>query len=807
MPAFLDCPTTECWQALFSGTCPRDLSERYERHLESCPACQERLDRAEETAGDELQSLGRQVGDPTAVPTEPALARVLERLRVAKSPIQAAPPETPNLYFLQPTDRPGLLGLLGDYEVQEVIGQGGFGIVLKAYEPALRRLVAIKVLAPALAGSATARRRFSREAEAAAAVCHDHVVAVHRVHESDGLPYLVMQYIAGESLQSRLDRTGPLELPEVVRIGMQTAAGLAAAHAQGLIHRDVKPANLLLENGLARVKITDFGLARMADDVQLTQSGVVAGTPEYMAPEQARGEAIDYRADLFSLGSVLYAMCTGVPPFRAASTVAVLRRVSDDEPRPIRSLNPEVPTWMETLISHLLAKDPARRFQSAAEVAALLEGYLAHLQQPTTSPAPLLPRLTAADRPVELSRRLPLFGLAAALVLLVSLGLFRWLPAANDAPAANASPQEFYADFRGGKLPPAAMNWSGRDGDEVIEPEEKGLRIRLPANPQHMQHKFPVGLALQTPVKGNFEITVGYEILGEDLPRSGTGVGFELYLTAATPGNDAICFTRLTPPQGRETYVCGRNTTVNGKRKFMLNQFPTTAAVGDAAALAANLWASVAQSQAQPCMGAGPAAHLLGAAQAVITAPTTRASRSGRLRLTRQGTQVTFWTAEGEEAEFRKLGVSELGTDDLNLVRMSAYPGQKAEAVDVRLVDVRVRSDAPLDMAAAGEEPAGGMKKGIALIAFLGIAGAVAVGAWFLWARRSGRNEREPATPTGKEARPAAPASVVSFACPDCRASVKARGDQAGKKGKCPQCGKAILIPATDALRARRQTS
>src|SRR5262249_34879124 len=145
--------------------------------------------------------------------------------------------------------------------------------VLKAYEPALHRLVAIKVLSPALAGSATARRRFIREAQAAAAVSHDHIVPVHGVHESAGLPYLVMQYIAGESLQDRLTRFGPLETAEIVRIGLQTAQGLAAAHAQGLIHRDIKPANILLEGeltpagaGVSRVKITDFGLARMLDD-------------------------------------------------------------------------------------------------------------------------------------------------------------------------------------------------------------------------------------------------------------------------------------------------------------------------------------------------------------------------------------------------------------------------------------------------------------------------------------------------------------------------------------------------------------
>src|SRR6185312_14648972 len=152
-----------------------------------------------------------------------------------------------DLYFLAPAPRPGLLGMLGEYEVQEVIGQGGFGVVLKGYEPALHRLVAIKVLSPALAGSAVARKRFTRETQAAAAVCHEHVVAVYGVHEQAGLPYLVMQYVAGESLQERLDRTGPLELVDIVRIGLQTAQGLAAAHAQGLIHRDIKPANLLLE--------------------------------------------------------------------------------------------------------------------------------------------------------------------------------------------------------------------------------------------------------------------------------------------------------------------------------------------------------------------------------------------------------------------------------------------------------------------------------------------------------------------------------------------------------------------------------
>src|SRR5437660_4707462 len=172
-----------------------------------------------------------------------------------------------------------------------------------------------------------------------------------------------MQQIAGESPQARLDRAGPLEAEEVVRIGLQTAQGLAAAHARGLNHRDIKPANLLLENGLARVKITDFGLARTADDVQLTQAGVVAGTPEYMAPEQARGEPVDHRADLFSLGSVLHALCTGVPPFRGSTAVSVLRQVSDHEAESARSINPCVPAWLDAVIARLMARRPDDRFQ------------------------------------------------------------------------------------------------------------------------------------------------------------------------------------------------------------------------------------------------------------------------------------------------------------------------------------------------------------------------------------------------------------------------------------------------------------
>ncbi|MFO0848279.1 MAG: serine/threonine-protein kinase [Gemmataceae bacterium] len=295
------------------------------------------------------------------------------------------------LDFLDPSDTPGSLGRLGHYEVREVVGRGGMGAVLRAFDERLHRVVAIKVMPPALATSATARKRFVREARAQAAVTHDHVVTIHVVEESGRLPHIVMQFVAGQSLQDRLDRSGPLPLAEVLRIGMQAAAGLAAAHAQGLVHRDVKPANILLENGVERVKLTDFGLARAADDASLTQSGAVAGTPAFMSPEQAEGKPLDHRSDLFSLGSVLYAMCTGRPPFRSGSAMGVLKRVCEDTPTPVREANPEIPDWLAELIGRLHAKDPAGRFQSAAEVAELLGRHLARVQHPSVVPLPAGP--------------------------------------------------------------------------------------------------------------------------------------------------------------------------------------------------------------------------------------------------------------------------------------------------------------------------------------------------------------------------------------------------------------------------------
>jgi eukaryotic-like serine/threonine-protein kinase len=282
--------------------------------------------------------------------------------------------------LLGPPSHPEMLGRLGRYEIERMIGSGGMGIVFKAIDTELNRPVAVKVLAPHLARNGAAKQRFGRESRAAAAVVHEHVVAIHNVESERDNPFIVMQYVSGESLQARVARLGPLDVQQILRIGIQAASGLAAAHEQGIVHRDVKPANILLEEGVERVLLTDFGLARTVDDASLTHTGVVAGTPHYMSPEQANGDPVDYRSDLFSLGAVLYFIATGHPPFRAERAMGVLNRICHEPHRAVWQVNAEVPNELSCVIDRLLEKRPSRRYPSAIAVRDTLTRILQQLQ-------------------------------------------------------------------------------------------------------------------------------------------------------------------------------------------------------------------------------------------------------------------------------------------------------------------------------------------------------------------------------------------------------------------------------------------
>ena len=265
-----ECPDRDEIDRLVSGRLPPDRLEQLERHIGGCHDCRRVLD--------DLFGAGAILPSGPAPecrrqPPSDALKRVMEDLRSTPLPSSAScptepvePPTRVPIPFLQQTDQAGFLGRLGSYEIRREIGRGGMGVVFEALDPTLKRTVAVKVLSPLAATDDEARGRFLREAQAAAALEHEHIVTIHAVDQVQGMPFLVMQYVAGESLADRLGRDRRLPFADVRRIGAQLARGLAAAHAKGLIHRDIKPANILLEAATGRAKIADFGLAKAAGE-------------------------------------------------------------------------------------------------------------------------------------------------------------------------------------------------------------------------------------------------------------------------------------------------------------------------------------------------------------------------------------------------------------------------------------------------------------------------------------------------------------------------------------------------------------
>lgn len=389
-------------QVLLYGDEDSDLYRMAAAHVETCEVCQKRLNTAAGSARLDIETRELLSDYPW---------EELSWSRTGSQKIDGIEDQGASLNFLNPPNHPEMLGRLGRYEIERVIGSGGMGLVLKAFDSELNRPVAIKVLAQHLAHSGAARQRFARESRAAAAVVHEHVVAIHNVEADDENPFLVMQYVAGESLQARVDREGPLDAKEIMRIGIQAASGLSAAHEQGVIHRDVKPANILLEQGIERILLTDFGLARTVDDASLTHTGIIAGTPHYMSPEQANGDTTDQRTDLFSLGSVLYFMATGRPPFRAERAMGVLNRVCHDTHRPVWQVNSDIPDDLSDIIDRLLEKKASRRFTNAVEVRESLVRLLARTQQHGTR---------HRNRVLRFIRRRP-FLASGAMVCLVSV--------------------------------------------------------------------------------------------------------------------------------------------------------------------------------------------------------------------------------------------------------------------------------------------------------------------------------------------------------------------------------------------------
>ncbi len=420
------------------GTLNAKRQSEVELHLDGCPLCRKNLEQLAAEAQDWAK-----VSDyflPDNWETDPLVCQPTVAIQVARGGLasfqyeiadeSSSRPATHQA--LSPASHPEMLGRIDSFEIEQVIGQGGMGIVYKGFDTELNRPVAIKVLADHLAANGVARQRFAREARAAAAVIHPNVVPIYSVNSSADRPFLVMSLVAGRSLQAHVSQQGQLPVREVVRIGKQIASGLSAAHREGLVHRDIKPANILLEKDVSRVMITDFGLARAADDAAITQTGWLAGTPHYMSPEQASGREIDQRSDLFSLGSVLYFMATGREPFRAEIPVAVLQKITSDEAEPVRSVNSEISSTLAKLIDKLMSKKPGDRFETAEDVEIVLTQYLAHLEQPRTQPKP---KIKLARKKIQTAT-----WSMAGLSLLVLIGIAWFAQSPSPSPSEPIAP-------------------------------------------------------------------------------------------------------------------------------------------------------------------------------------------------------------------------------------------------------------------------------------------------------------------------------------------------------------------------------
>jgi serine/threonine-protein kinase len=450
------CPTDGTWKAwLETGG---DLAVREDdllSHLDRCEQCQHSV--ATLSADDLFYCQSREalrwtglsshdwqpdgadpIGFPDVQDQSPALVSLVQSL-------------------VSPTDDEGSIGRLGRFEILGIIGSGGMGIVLKARSIDMDRVVAIKIPQPQYWQAHDTLLTLEREARSAAAVVHPNVISIYHVDRYRDVPYLVMPYLAGQSLEKRIQETGPMPIAETLRIGRQVASALAAAHACGVVHRDVKPANILLGAGTERVVLSDFGLAKVQTDATCTATGTFAGTPIYLSPEQASGCGAGPAGDLYSLGTVLWTMLCGRPPMSGMHTHAIVRKIVDGDLPKLSEHRPDLPPWLVRLVGKLHSNAPVDR--PSAET---LTGWIQACQRHTADTrSAAIPQELCVDE-AKPKRRFIQLTVAALMILAAVLG---WLFFDPSGQPARSQPFESTAQT---ESPPRSKPSLPPDGTEVL---------------------------------------------------------------------------------------------------------------------------------------------------------------------------------------------------------------------------------------------------------------------------------------------------------------------------------------------------
>lgn len=431
MSSISKCPDPAVLQRFIAGMTSEDEVPEIEAHIACCGACVDVLanlrghDPFESAIRDAArhQEFDKQHGtsknDSSSLIAAPSSMIDLARTASVAGPLASIPVDV-DVSWLSPAEADDELGRFGVFRILRLLGHGGMGVVFEAEDLTLQRKFALKVMLPKTVTDPSGIARFLCEARATAKIRHPNVVSIYQADQIGTVPFIAMELLHGESLSERLARPPATSITEIINVSAQIADGLNAAHAAGLLHRDIKPANIWLERndgGHVRVKLLDFGLARTIDtDSGLTQSGMLVGTPQYMAPEQATGAPASIQSDLFSLGCVLYEMTTGRKPFVGGNVLDQLRSLAMDTPTSVTKLRSDTPLKLSQLIHQLLDKTPNNRPESAATVARILrEGISPNLERP-------------------IQRRPPNYVIAAGVCAAVVLMIFAVTQIPNSGP-------------------------------------------------------------------------------------------------------------------------------------------------------------------------------------------------------------------------------------------------------------------------------------------------------------------------------------------------------------------------------------